>query len=697
MSSAAAPAAPAQPRISWRLPVTKGQLTHAARTTAAALAALWIAYTLQISTPYSGAITVLIVAHPVHGLVLVKSLYRFLGTLVGGAMSLVLMAFFNQSPEMFFLIFGLWMGVCTLGSTLLRNFQSYGTVLAGYTVVLVCMPGIDTPQNIFDLVTSRVAVVSIGIACSGIVAALTTSGAAERVLHRALRATLGQMNDYVQQCLNASTDDSVVAARRKLAAAVIGLEAQIDFAVTEAAPVAMLRETLRASLVAMLGTLTTATSLRDGLRRLRETHSGASARLDAPLAECKAIIDDIATVLKLPDAELSARLEGIDDRLVSLTAAVEADLAASHLPVLVVQDRLSEMLDEVRVALAGLRALISGRIPGEIERQHARLAFHLDWRNGMINAVRATIAVWAAGAIWILTAWPYGWMMVAMIVPNAGLLAARDHPERDAVEFIKGCTMVSLLGWVVLLYLLPLGDSFTWLAMVIGPVLFLAVLLMTNPKTTFIGVGFAVFFLTLLTPTNPMVYDASLYLNSVLPTIGGAVLTMMVFRLILPTDARAHAFALARVMRRDIRALLTSRREVTPAAWESRMHDRLLRLVGRMRVSEMRHDSLMRGGFAALRIGREIIRARRLLANFSHDTAITAVMAPVRHALRLRHGHSSAATIATLRTTARRLLALADTHRPEDLPALARISASLLEVAMLMGRNRHFFHAHPLD
>ncbi|HTH18312.1 MAG TPA: FUSC family protein, partial [Magnetospirillum sp.] len=117
------------PRLS--LPVTPAMLAHAARTTLAALAALWIAYALQL--PFSGAVTVLIVAHPVHGTVLLKSLYRLLGTLVGGAMSVLLMGLFSQSPEMFMLALGLWMALCTLGSTLLRNFQSYATVLAGYT------------------------------------------------------------------------------------------------------------------------------------------------------------------------------------------------------------------------------------------------------------------------------------------------------------------------------------------------------------------------------------------------------------------------------------------------------------------------------------------------------------------------------------------------------------------------------------
>jgi len=118
---------------------------HCLRTVSAALLALWLAYLFELDTPYSAATTVLIVAHPMHGMVLSKSLYRMGGTLVGAVMALVLMGLFAQSPEMFILGLSLWMGVCTMASTLLRSFRSYGAVLAGYTVVLITMPGIDTP------------------------------------------------------------------------------------------------------------------------------------------------------------------------------------------------------------------------------------------------------------------------------------------------------------------------------------------------------------------------------------------------------------------------------------------------------------------------------------------------------------------------------------------------------------------------
>lgn len=679
----------------WPAPAVPPNLAHAGRTTLAALAALGIAYSLELNNPFSASVTVLIVAHPVHGMVLAKSISRFVGTLAGSLVAILLVGLFAQIPELFMLGLSLWMGLCTFGSTLLRNFRSYGTVLAGYTVVLITMPGADAPQTMFDLVSSRVSVVTIGIVCSALVAALLTSRSAARGLHANLRACMLGLNDYVRLALGGDDCARMQVLRRRLAGEISGLDALVEFAATETAEVAPLRDTIRASLAAMFGVLAAGASVHDALRR-----AGERTRTDTELAQ---IVADSLTLLSQIDAALdiaepraeAACLAGLYHRFFSLGERVAAGLDPTDLALLVAHDRLAELLDELRIGLAGMIVLRAGRPVALAEdatgrvRHPNRLGFHLDWWAGLINGVRAALAVWIAGAVWI-SGWPYGWMMVTMVVPNAGLLALRDHPERDSVDFIKGCTAAIVMGWVCLLYLLPLTDGFAGLCLVLGPCLFLGALLAANPKAPLLGVAISVFFLTLLTPTNPMVYDANLYLNMALPTIGGAILTMIVFRLVLPSNPRGRVRAMVRTLRRDIQALLDSRHAVTPIDWETRMHDRLLQLIARMRVAELQQDWLVRGGFASLRIGREIIRIRRLLADYADDTLITAAMAPPRQALR-QLDRAPTAAVRALRNSAGRLLDLAVTERTTAAPALARVAASLLEVAVLVGRNRRFF------
>jgi len=694
----AAPAALARwgarlvPPPSWR---------HAGRTTLAALAALGIAYALELDNPFSAAVTVMLVAHPVHGMVLAKSISRFIGTLAGAAVAVLLMGWFAQTPELFLLGLGLWMGLCCLGSTLLRNFRSYGTVLAGYTVVLIALPAADAPQQMFALVTSRVSDVTIGIVCSGLVAALLTSRSAVQGLNQKFCHGLAQVVAYARTALTSGDEAGLARLRPKLAADIAALDALVEFAATETAEVAPLRDSLRIALAAMLGALGAGASVQGALQRAEA--AGRAEDLQAVIAETLALLAELTQALASGAGSkgAGARLTDLYRRLLALAARIEAGLTPDNVPLLVAADRLAELLDELRIGLSGMIALAQGHplvlgqdLPGTNFHPKS-FGLHLDWRAGLINALRAALAVWLAGALWLLPAWPYGWNLIMVVVPNAGLLATRDHPEQDAVEFTKGCLLALVLGWISLIYLLPLADGFWSLCLVLAPFLFGGVLLSVLPKTIFIGVGLSVFYLTLLMPTNPMVYDASLYLNYALPTLAGAVLSMLVFRLLLPNDPRGHVRSVVRVMRRDLQALLTRPlaampAEAMPADWETRMHDRMLYLIARLRAAEMRHSGLIRGGFAALRVGREIIRARRLLLPLAGDRLVATAMAPARQDLQ-QLTRAPVRAIQGLRRSAKALLFLAATERPEQAAVLAQIAASLIEVALLLGQNRRFF------
>ena len=71
------------------------------RTLAGALLALAIALRLDLSSPGSAAVTVAIIALPQTGMVLEKSFYRFLGTLLGAIVTLCLVAVLAQHQYAF--------------------------------------------------------------------------------------------------------------------------------------------------------------------------------------------------------------------------------------------------------------------------------------------------------------------------------------------------------------------------------------------------------------------------------------------------------------------------------------------------------------------------------------------------------------------------------------------------------------------
>src|SRR4051812_24800524 len=91
------------------------------KTFVAAMLALYIAFRLDLSQPSWSVTTVYIVSQPFAGMVLAKSLYRVLGTLIGAVMSLIMVALFSNAPELFCLALAIWIGLGTFITIYLRD------------------------------------------------------------------------------------------------------------------------------------------------------------------------------------------------------------------------------------------------------------------------------------------------------------------------------------------------------------------------------------------------------------------------------------------------------------------------------------------------------------------------------------------------------------------------------------------------
>ena len=217
-----------------RLPSISGSaLYFALTTTFAALLALFIAFWLELDSPSSAMVTVLIVAAPVRGMVLSKSLYRMLGTFVGGAMALALVDLCGQNSEVFILALAVWVGLCTAVATLLRNFRAYAAVLAGYTVPLIGLSAIQAPEHAWDITIARVAVITIGIICAGVVTSIFLPGGARNDLSPRVRdailSTLKLAHDTLNRAGGIIPDQRYI----DVTGRIIGLDSLIEFAATE--------------------------------------------------------------------------------------------------------------------------------------------------------------------------------------------------------------------------------------------------------------------------------------------------------------------------------------------------------------------------------------------------------------------------------------------------------------------------------
>jgi uncharacterized membrane protein YccC len=111
--------------------------------------ALYVAFWLQLESAYSAAVTVGILSLQTRGQACQKAMYRLLMTVVGVVVSIIIAGLFNQTRDLFVIAYASWLGLCVYVCGLLDGNRAYGVVLSGYTVAIVAVTQIDSPQSIF--------------------------------------------------------------------------------------------------------------------------------------------------------------------------------------------------------------------------------------------------------------------------------------------------------------------------------------------------------------------------------------------------------------------------------------------------------------------------------------------------------------------------------------------------------------------
>ncbi len=155
--------------MSVRSIVTTDTVVFSVKTFPAAMLAYFIAISFDLPRPFWAVATVYIVAHPLSGAISSKSVYRLLGTLIGGGATIVMVPNLVNEPILLSAAIIAWVSACTFFSLLDRTPRSYVLLLAGYTVLLAGLPLVTAPANTFDTVMSRIEEIGLAIICASIV------------------------------------------------------------------------------------------------------------------------------------------------------------------------------------------------------------------------------------------------------------------------------------------------------------------------------------------------------------------------------------------------------------------------------------------------------------------------------------------------------------------------------------------------
>ena len=674
------PALPAIPAKAWQ---------HALATTAAAILALYVAFALELSSPGSAATTVLIVSSPLPGLVLSKSLWRFVGTFVGAVISILLIAQFAQSPAAFILALAIWLGLCTFVASLLRYFRAYAAVLAGYTISQVALPAADDPNQIFDLATSRIAVVTIGILCTAVVKGLLAMRTGPARLGPALEQALAETTRYAARALDLAPDHP--ARRRAIAEQLVALDPLILAAANESAATAQQAPAVRLYVSILLNFVTLSSSVRDDLAVLDP--AGPVARAIGPerdmIRDLLASLSDSRVFL---GAETAAAIDAARHRAAERVNEIATKLLPETLDILALSSRLKDIVEQLDYARSQLAMIESGRSG----RAVTPVSYHRDAHDAVINGVRAAIATILAGAFWFATAWSSGSQLMAAVVPVVALLGTTERPDLASVAFARGIVLSSVCALICEFFILTEIDGFPLMAVAISPFLIIACLISLNPKHSGSATAFLIFFVTFLNLRNPMQFDLSAFLNSAFGIIMGAFAGVVTFRVLWPIVPEHAVARLIARLRDDLVRLAERPGLIDLPVWESTMHDRVARLSTRLAAAPNR-AAVIEDGLTAIHVGRALAFAATTLASVhlaaTEREAVDAAFAAMR-----RFARAPGAAIAACENAAQELLVSAQIPESEDATGRNRRlrSAGVFhEIAQLMRRHPDFFVAPP--
>jgi uncharacterized membrane protein YccC len=268
------------------------------RTAAAAILALAFAYWLELSEPQWATLTVYILAQPTVGAALAKGAWRAVGTVAGGLSGLVLVALFSQAAELLVAATVLLVGASFYAGARLRNYTSYGVLLAGYTMLLVAYEGSADPLHAWSIAIDRTTAILIGIACATLASTIILPRYAGDVLREAQANTFVSLANYVATALRLSAPATVfMQLRRQMVTEVASFDALCSFTLFETPELRANAEYLRRTVREFLVVLSIARGLfvrldefdRDGARqvrdRLRSTLETIAARIERIAAD----------------------------------------------------------------------------------------------------------------------------------------------------------------------------------------------------------------------------------------------------------------------------------------------------------------------------------------------------------------------------------------------------------------------------
>ncbi|MET0550362.1 MAG: FUSC family protein [Xanthomonas sp.] len=497
----------------------------------------WIALRLDLASPMTAMITVVVVMHRQTGMVFAKAFYRVLGTLTGSVAALTMAALFPQEPVLFLLALSLWIGACTGGALLYRNFKAYAFVLSGYTVALIALPAVNQPQNVFNLVVARVTEVVLGLLVTGIVSDVVFPSRLRQTLRDTVRRASDGFLDFVRDATGGQLPrEAMEQAHLRFVRDAVTIEDLRSSVVFEDPEARVRSGRLRLLNQRFMAVSTSFQALHHYINRLlRNGDADVAEALISLYRPLKAALSERGG--RQGSAETARKLAACRDALATRAAETRAPLAATQhetfdTGVSLLRRFFTDLHDYVATE-ATLAAPQQWRTPQD-RGDTAEFVRGNDYAAAALTALRAALLVASLCWLWLNAGWVSGATAVLMAAALNAILSSSANAPSAARSLFKGFVFGLALGIVCQLMVLPQMDGYLLFMAGTAPFLLLLLYLASKPALFGFATGSNLAFITVLGVQATPSFNATATFNNVVPMLLGTLAVWAAFVLLPP-------------------------------------------------------------------------------------------------------------------------------------------------------------------
>ncbi|MBB5572303.1 MULTISPECIES: FUSC family protein [Rhizobium] len=601
----------------------------------ASMLALFIALSLDLPRPYWAMAAVYVVANPLAGATSSKALYRALGTLLGASAAVFFVPLFVDAPELLSIVVALWTGTLLFISMLDRTSRSYVFMLAGYSLPLIALPTVGSPQTIFDVALARSEEIIIGIVCASIVSATVFPTSVSTVLGQRITTWLDDAGSWADEILRGEgASPATPLKRQKLAADVTGLDLIISQLGYDAGSRDIVRHSreLRGRLLMLLPLFS---SLADRLHALKAGENPLPQSLVA-------VLNDVADWLGQGGGSKAGDTVDILSRKIEDLQQSDPDFGWNDLVLSSALARLKEIVDLWQDCLTLRDQIIAGG-KGGVWRptfRHRNVVGpnrHYDYALLAFSAGSVVVGTAIACFFWIFTGWQNGAGFVTMAAVACSFFAALDRPAPFITSMFIWCAVSLVIAFTYIFAILPAINSYEMLVVAFAPPFLLLGLLIPRPQSNMLAMLLTVNSASFIALQDRYTSDFTTFTNEAIAALAGIGFALLWTLIARPFGAEIAARRLVHAGWADLAETAAGARSADYERLSGRILDRLGQLVPRLAAVEDRELKKV-DGFAEVRLGFNVLMLQKERARLGASSAssIGAVLSGISHFYRTR-------------------------------------------------------------